>query len=257
MHFLFGFLIFLYFLIRFSTRSARRSARRNDQHDRLAGVLQDLVSQNGGDAYQVSYCKRMYVTRDRSVELQLDTESRRLVLRLRKSFPIPVSFYRLPRLVYAFLEAFLQPTMKVEGTHYLIGSRNAELLSELKVRNGFIPLLQRLDRAGFSGQVSRYGLKLWRNVDPAEIHDVTLLSYIRMAQDLGQLCDPDVITIPVQRLSSDNRCAYCKEHLAEVDPVQYCQWCGTPHHKDCFELNGRCTVFGCQQPIPGALASLR
>jgi hypothetical protein len=41
-------------------------------------------------------------------------------------------------------------------------------------------------------------------------------------------------------------CPYCR---AQVDPEgengMLCPGCGTPHHADCFEENGGCTVFGC------------
>ncbi len=252
MHFFFGILIFLYFLLRSSARSGYRGMRRRDLYARAAGAFDDLVSQHGGDAYKAGWRKVLYVTQDRSVELHLNSDSRRLVLRLRKSFSVPFSFYRLPRLLYAFLDAFLQQGLKVEGTHYLVGSRNSALLVGLKERNGFIPVLQKLDQAGFSGQMTEQGMKLWKTIQPEDLNDVRLMAFIRLAQDLAHLTDGELVNIPVQQLSSDKRCAYCKELLSEVEPVQYCQWCGTPHHKECFELNGRCTVYGCERPLPQA-----
>ena len=250
MHFFFGILIFLYFLARSVARSGQRCARPGDLYRQGITAFDDLVSQHGGDAYKAGWRKLIYVTRDRSVELQLNADQRRLVLRLRKSFSLPLSFYRLPRLTYAFLDAFLQPAMKVEGTRYLIGSRNADVIHGFKQRNGFLPVMQKLDQAGFSGQVTRYGLKVWKRVQLEDLHDLQLMHFMRLAQDLSNLLDPDLISIPVQPLFSEKRCAYCKELLSNVDPVQYCQWCGTPHHTECFELNGRCTVYGCERPVP-------
>lgn len=41
-------------------------------------------------------------------------------------------------------------------------------------------------------------------------------------------------------------CPYCRAPI-EQDEAQtvLCPGCGTPHHADCFEENGGCTVFGC------------
>ncbi len=40
-------------------------------------------------------------------------------------------------------------------------------------------------------------------------------------------------------------CPYCREALAAA-AVRACPHCGTPHHQDCWEENGGCTVFGCK-----------
>ena len=46
-------------------------------------------------------------------------------------------------------------------------------------------------------------------------------------------------------------CPYCRAEI-EPDPAQavYCPGCGTPHHVDCFEENGGCTIFGCSAAPP-------
>lgn len=44
-------------------------------------------------------------------------------------------------------------------------------------------------------------------------------------------------------------CPYCRTELnpAEVDQQQKtCEGCGTPHHQECFDENGGCTLFGCK-----------
>ena len=46
-------------------------------------------------------------------------------------------------------------------------------------------------------------------------------------------------------------CPYCRMPLDEAEgQVTMCQGCGTPHHSDCFEENGGCTVFGCSAAPP-------
>lgn len=42
-------------------------------------------------------------------------------------------------------------------------------------------------------------------------------------------------------------CPYCRGPIEADDPAQekVCDGCGTPHHADCYEENGGCTVFGC------------
>lgn len=49
-------------------------------------------------------------------------------------------------------------------------------------------------------------------------------------------------------------CPYCR---AVIDPNEaqavLCPGCGTPHHGDCFEENGGCTVFGCTAAPPAEL----
>ena len=251
MHFLFGILVFIFILFRFTSRWGRsRMPHHYDSYTPVAEAFDTLAAQHGGETYQTGWRKLLYVTQDRSVELQYNSDSRRLTLRLRKTFSSPFSFYRVPRLAYAFLEAYLRSSMKVEGTHYLIGSSDAELVSRLNDRPGLVPLLQKMDQAGFSGQVTRRGLKLWKTVRQEDLNDVSMATFIRWAQDLAHLCDTEAIHIPIQRVSSENRCAYCKELLVGEEAVQYCQWCGTPHHKDCFQLNGKCSVFGCERPVP-------
>ena len=41
-------------------------------------------------------------------------------------------------------------------------------------------------------------------------------------------------------------CPYCRGAIEPDEPQSVlCPGCGTPHHGDCFEENGGCTVFGC------------
>lgn len=40
-------------------------------------------------------------------------------------------------------------------------------------------------------------------------------------------------------------CPYCRAPIEDETEASVCPGCGTPHHGDCFEENGGCTVFGC------------
>jgi TM2 domain/Prokaryotic RING finger family 1 len=41
-------------------------------------------------------------------------------------------------------------------------------------------------------------------------------------------------------------CPYCRMAFNQEGPAKiYCTGCGMPHHEDCYQENGGCTVFGC------------
>src|SRR5271156_4359960 len=41
-------------------------------------------------------------------------------------------------------------------------------------------------------------------------------------------------------------CPYCRGPIeADAEQQKVCEGCGTPHHADCYEENGGCTIFGC------------
>lgn len=41
-------------------------------------------------------------------------------------------------------------------------------------------------------------------------------------------------------------CPYCRTAMDDASPVTRCSVCSTPHHRECWEENGGCTVFGCE-----------
>jgi TM2 domain-containing membrane protein YozV len=42
-------------------------------------------------------------------------------------------------------------------------------------------------------------------------------------------------------------CPYCRGEIdSSPDQELACEGCGTQHHRDCYEENGGCTVFGCR-----------
>jgi TM2 domain-containing membrane protein YozV len=47
-------------------------------------------------------------------------------------------------------------------------------------------------------------------------------------------------------MASPAVCPYCRMPFDEQGPPRiFCTACGMPHHEDCYQENGGCTVFGC------------
>ncbi len=53
-------------------------------------------------------------------------------------------------------------------------------------------------------------------------------------------------------------CPYCRASIdAANEPATVCPICATPHHRDCWEENGGCTVFGCSAaPVEEAMVQV-
>ena len=48
-----------------------------------------------------------------------------------------------------------------------------------------------------------------------------------------------------------NVCPYCRDGLSpEASSYMSCGECGTPHHRECYDENGGCTLFGCKNAPP-------
>ena len=45
-------------------------------------------------------------------------------------------------------------------------------------------------------------------------------------------------------------CPYCRTPLEAEEGTKTCEGCGTPHHSECYEENGGCTLFGCKFAPP-------
>ncbi len=40
-------------------------------------------------------------------------------------------------------------------------------------------------------------------------------------------------------------CRVCGDKVGEKDQIVKCDKCQTPHHRECWKYNGKCSVFGC------------
>ncbi|MCZ2156325.1 MAG: NINE protein [Bryobacterales bacterium] len=45
---------------------------------------------------------------------------------------------------------------------------------------------------------------------------------------------------------NEHICPYCRTEMEDASAVVRCPVCSTPHHRECWEENGGCTVFGCE-----------
>src|SRR4051812_49881817 len=45
-------------------------------------------------------------------------------------------------------------------------------------------------------------------------------------------------------------CPYCRAGVEEGEGSMVCQGCSTPHHQECYDENGGCTLFGCKFAPP-------
>ena len=44
---------------------------------------------------------------------------------------------------------------------------------------------------------------------------------------------------------SESLCPYCRSPLSEPAEIVRCLDCNTPHHRECWKQNTRCSIFGC------------
>jgi TM2 domain-containing membrane protein YozV len=45
-------------------------------------------------------------------------------------------------------------------------------------------------------------------------------------------------------------CPYCRGTVDEGTGAKLCEGCNTPHHQECYDENGGCTLFGCKFAPP-------
>jgi len=247
MDILIAFLAFVYLSVASAFRMFWCSPRRSSQILlRSREIIGELIGHHGGVSQRTGWKRLTYVSADQKIELEVNCNSRpRLSIRHAGTSPYSVTFYRLPRLLYAFLEAFIPPESRVDHQPYVTLYSSQQSVRELKTLSGFLPMLEKLSRLGLSIRLSAHGVTMWKSLQWRDLQEGIFQEMMQTTRDLAQLCGQEPVPIPVQPVSSEERCAYCKEQLRENAVVTYCSVCGTPHHRDCFELNGKCSVFGC------------
>ena len=76
-----------------------------------------------------------------------------------------------------------------------------------------------------------------------EIYDLTV-SHHRFRDKLARVLGILFIEHEIAMDLGDARCPFCGSEF-EVEPAVVCDTCHTPHHRDCWEANGCCTIFAC------------
>lgn len=100
----------------------------------------------------------------------------------------------------------------------------------------------------FLWRVSRAGFLFRMNARPARARELDtwlgaafqLLDALPEAQAVEQI---QAVQVKL-KITPDAECQVCGVSLAR-GPVVRCAKCSTPHHKDCWEFNGRCSTFAC------------
>jgi len=82
-----------------------------------------------------------------------------------------------------------------------------------------------------------------RRLRCGEVSHDRMIGWIRCAEMLVEKPEK----FPLNLLSSEQRCAYCKEWLESNLAIVRCFQCNAPHHLDCFQANSGCGVFGCRE----------
>lgn len=244
-HVVFGILALLYYLVKLLVRAVFGSSRTNRKLLRNAHLALDtLRRQYGGELQPAGRYGLLWQLHDgSSIEIR-----RRSHPSVHIHIPIeaqhPLSFQRIPRLVFAFLDSFLPENSRFGTAPYYIDS-GGHNIGELKERPEFGRLFSRLSLEGYSMTLDSTGFKARKRLNRGDVSDIVLYEQLRLVRDFAILCARAAV-IPLHAVNSTSRCAYCHEEA--VDEIIQCAVCSTPHHRECFELNGRCSVFGCGSP---------
>ncbi|HSE40303.1 MAG TPA: RING finger protein [Acidobacteriota bacterium] len=206
---------------------------------RFRDLLQDLQSRYGGVVNGWSNWAE-YVLPD---GLRIRASNRgRPALRLfyPHYFQFSAHMYRVPDFLFSWIGPFLPESARMTDLPYIING-NMERFNSPTIHS----LLERFSRSGYSIHINSNGMTLTKTLSPDDGMEIPFVGILRALRELARLLDRPTIEIPVNELSKESKCAYCKEEMLAGFEVTHCLECGTPHHSECFDLNGKCAVFGC------------
>ena len=248
-HIVFGVLALLYYLLKLILRTVLGISRSSRRHFRAAhAALGTLVRHHGGT---LNHGER------HSILWTLPDGSRVGIRRTPRSvihidIPIATRYSltckRIPRMFYAFAEDFIPEDYRIGATRYFVYGDPSEL-AELKDRPEFVRLLERLSYEGYSVTLTGDAVRASKQITDREANDIAIFEQMRLLRDLARACG-HIAPLPLQAAGSVTRCAYCHEEAPNAQDVIHCAVCATPHHQECFELNGKCSVFGCGSARP-------
>lgn len=242
MHFPFYIYILIVGIIRIVFRSLYGSRRyRKHVFEKFRQMLYDIEGQHGGSLNEwTSWVEYRFPD---GIQLRATYRNRpQLKILVPHEFSKSAYLYRLPRFLHTFLLPMLPSSARFERIPYLVGGDGVPNLEQQPL---FVPILEKLYRAGYSIQTNSKGMTLTKILRPDDSLEIPFLETIRAIREFTKLLDGPAIEIPVNPIISDSRCAYCKEEMATESEITHCLQCGTPHHRECFDLNGGCSVFGC------------
>ncbi len=229
-------------IIRILFRSLYGS-RRYGKHvfEKFRQMLYDIEAQHGGAINEwTSWVEYRFPD---GIQLRAAYRKRpQLKIFVPHEFPKSIHLYRLPRFLHSLLLSTLPSSVRLERIPYLAGGDG---IANLNKQASFVPILERLYRAGYSIHTNSQGMTLTKILNADDGLEIPFLETIRTIREFTKLLDGPVIEIPVSEVMSDSRCAYCKEEMAHDSEITHCLQCGTPHHRECFDLNAGCSVFGC------------
>jgi hypothetical protein len=204
-------------------------------------MLYDIEAHHGGSVNQwTSWIEYRFPD---GIQLRATYRSRpQLKIFIPHEFSKSLYLYRLPRFLHSLLLSILPSSVMLQRIPYLAGGDGSANLDQQAL---FVPILERLYRAGYSIHTNSKGMTLTKILRSDDSLELPFLETIRNIREFVKHLDGPVIEIPVSEIISDSRCAYCKEEMTNESEITHCLQCATPHHRECFDLNGGCSVFGC------------
>src|SRR5262245_15595531 len=241
MHLPFFIYVLIVGIIRIVFRSLYGSRRyRKHVFEKFRQMLYDIEAQHGGSINEwTSWVEYRFPD---GIQLRATYRNRpQLKIFVPHEFSKTIYLSRVPRFIFSLLAPILPRSARLEKMPYLAGGDGLAVLDQ----QAFTPVLERLYTAGYSIHVNSKGVTLTKILKPEDGMEIPFLETIRTIREFTKLLDGPVIEIPVNAILSDSHCAYCKEEMADQSEITHCLQCATPHHRECFDLNQGCSVFGC------------
>jgi hypothetical protein len=229
-------------IIRVLFRSLYGSRRyRKHVFNKFRQMLYDIEAQHGGAINEwTSWVEYRFPD---GIQLRATYRNRpQLKIFVPHEFSKSIHLYRLPRFLHSFLLPLMPASTRLEQIPYLAAGDG---IANLEKNASIPPILEKLYRAGYSIHSNAGGMTLTKILNPNDGLEIPFMEMIRTIREFTKHVDGPVIEIPVSEIISDSRCAYCKEEMANESEITHCLQCGTPHHRECFDLNAGCSVFGC------------
>jgi hypothetical protein len=227
-------------VIRIIFRSLYGSRRyRKYSFSRFRELLQDLHARYGGSMNGWTNWSE-YVMPD-GLRIRATYRGRAVQrIFLPHQFDFSSHLFRVPQFLFSLIGPILPESTRIGELPYIVNGNTDQLNS-----TAIIEILERLNRFGYTIHIGSRGITLTKTLTPDDAMEIPFMETLRTIREFAKLLDGPVIDIPVSELNSDSKCAYCKEEMLPTNEITHCLQCGTPHHTECFDLNGQCSVFGC------------